>query len=215
MTKWIPWIVMVGFAAWIVAGVRQPQDKSWAVGDFARLPLVSSGRFQPMDSMARNSLLQLREKQSVYLKDERRFLSATEWIMEVLMDPIKADQRRVFRIDHPELISLLRLPEKNPETGDDGKHYSWKQIEPSLAEMDKQTKRISQIESARRSSFEQAVMKLHRKLFLYTQLRNTLQPQDSTNFQAELKEYLSLAEPGLAAEQARQAGRTRWLSWSP
>ena len=112
MTKWIPWIVVGIAAAWIVSGFRTPSDQTWAVGDFARLPLVSNGRFQPMDSLARNSLLQLREKQSVYLRDEKRFLSATEWIMEVFMDPSRADQRRIFRVDHPELVSLLRLPEK-------------------------------------------------------------------------------------------------------
>jgi ABC-type transport system involved in cytochrome c biogenesis permease subunit len=207
MTKWLPWIVVGVFAAWIASSLRMPPDKTWAVRDFAKLPLVSNGRFQPMDSLARNSLLQLREKQAVYLKNEKRYLSATAWIMEVFMDPTQADQRRVFRIDHPELISLLKLPEKNPETGEDGKHYAWSQLEPGLAEMDKQTKRISQIELAHRNSFERAVMDLQEKLFLYMRLRNTLQPQESTNFQAELKEYLSLAESGLAAFRARQAGQ--------
>ena len=132
MKKALPWIALGGFALWIVAALRIPPDQSqaWAVRDFGRLPVVSNGRFQPIDSLARNSLLQLREKQSIHLKEEKRELSATEWLMEVMMNSEIANARRTFRIDHPELRSLLKLPGADPDNGEDGKHYTWNQIKP-------------------------------------------------------------------------------------
>src|SRR5262245_56081926 len=101
MKRWLPWIVIVVAALWIGSALRPPKDPTplFAVQDFGRLPAVFNGRFQPLDSIARNSLLQMREKQSIYVKAEKRFVPATEWLMETLMDPEKADRRRVFRVD--------------------------------------------------------------------------------------------------------------------
>ena len=92
---------------------------------FGKLPVSFNGRFQPMDSLARNSLLQIREKQSLYLKEEKRSMPAIEWLAEVMIKPEIADDRKVFRVDHPDLISMLKLPEKNEAAGQDGKHFSW------------------------------------------------------------------------------------------
>ena len=80
MNKWLPWLALVIAATWIGSTLIPPRDKQdqWAVQDFGRLPSVANGRFQPLDSLARNSLLQLREKQSIYLKDEKRTLPASD-----------------------------------------------------------------------------------------------------------------------------------------
>ncbi len=34
MKKWIPWIVVAVFAAWLVASLRPPRDGEWAVREF-------------------------------------------------------------------------------------------------------------------------------------------------------------------------------------
>lgn len=176
---------------------------------FGKLPVSFNGRFQPMDSLARNSLLQIREKQSLYLKDEKRSMPAIEWLAEVMMTPEKADKRKVFRIDHPDLISMLKLPEKNEATGEDGKHYSWSQILPDQEAMNVFTteqSRVKDIDRAHRNPFEQAVMKLHERLVLYMRLKSTLQPPDAKDWAAEVADYKSLIEPGVAAVRAQQAG---------
>src|SRR5688572_23379690 len=206
MKRSLPWIISVVAVLSILATLRLPKDKTWAASEFGRLPIVSEGRFQPMDSLARNSLLQIREKQTLRLPEEKRSVSATEWLMEVMMHQEKADTRKVFRIDHPELKSLLKLPEKNRERGEDGKHYPWNQVKPSLEELEKQGKRIAKIEPAHRNSFEQSVMKLQERLFLYMRLKNTIHPEDSKNFQTDLERYLASVESGVAAFRAQQAG---------
>ena len=205
--KWIPWIVAGIFGVWILSTLRMPRDKDWAVSEFGKLPLLSNGRFQPMDSLARNSLLQLREKQSIRLKDEERQMPATEWLMETMMHQQQADRRKVFRVDHPELKSLLKLPAKSADGTEDGKHYSWNQIKPSLEQLEKEGQRVAGIDAAHRNSFDQAVMKLQNALFLYMRLKNTIHPENSTNFVADLEQYKESIAPGIKAFQTRQEGK--------
>src|SRR5258708_39617170 len=111
MTKWLPFAIAGAFAAWILFSLlpRHDEPGAFAVQEFGRLPVVANGRTQPLDSLARNSLLQLREKQNAALApwENGDSISATEWIMEMTMNPAVADSRPVFRIDHPELKGLL------------------------------------------------------------------------------------------------------------
>lgn len=213
MKKNAPWILVAVMAAWFLSTLRAPKEKDFAYGDFGRLPLVFNGRFQPVDSLARNSLLQIREKQTVNLEpwkewyEKPQVLPAVNWLATVMMHPEKADGWPVFRVDHPELIGLLKLPGKSKEGKQDGKHYSWDNIQPALETMEKESKRIGKIDQAHRTPFEQAVMKLHTRLILYMRLKNTVQPQDARDWARELAEYEALVGPGVAAARAQQAGK--------
>jgi len=101
--------------------------------------------------------------------------------------------------------SLLKLPAKNQEGTEDGKHYSWNQIKPSLETIEKEGKRVAKIEAAHRKPFDQAIIKLENGLFLYMRLKNTIQPENSTNFVEDLNQYLAVIGPGLKAFEAQQA----------
>jgi ABC-type transport system involved in cytochrome c biogenesis permease subunit len=213
MKKRLPLIITGVMAAWFLSTMRPPKDNDFAFTEFGRLPLVFNGRHQPLDSLARNSLLQLREKQTANLEpwkdwnEKPRIIPAIEWLANVMMNPAVADAWPVFRVDNPELIALLKLPEKDKAVQSDGKHFSWDQIQPALDVMDRESKRVGKVEAAHRTPFEQAVMKLHQRLVLYMRLKNTLQPQDARDWAKELAEYEQLLEPGLAAVRAQQAGQ--------
>ena len=45
-----------------------------------------------------------------------------------MMNPAVADDWPMFRVDNPDLVSLLKLPERDAAKKSDGKHYSWNQI---------------------------------------------------------------------------------------
>ena len=113
MKKWIPAGVVCVMALWIFGELRPPLDKDFGFTQFARLPLTAGGRIVPMDSLARNSLLQIREKQTLNTEpwkgwsEKPRILSATEWLANVMMHPAVADAWPAFRVDNPDLISLL------------------------------------------------------------------------------------------------------------
>jgi ABC-type transport system involved in cytochrome c biogenesis permease subunit len=211
--KWLPPLLMVVMAVWFLQNLQTPKDKSFAFSEFARLPLTANGRIAPIDSLARNSLLEIREKQTLNTEPWKgwnqhpKIISATEWLANLMMNPAVADNWPVFRVDNPDLISLLKLPDKGVANRSDGKHYSWNQIQPSLTTLDKESQRVQGIEAANRTAYENAVNKMHQRLFLYVQLKNTLQPADAQDWPVELAAFEQLIPAGVAAAQAQQAGQ--------
>ncbi|HVU08291.1 MAG TPA: cytochrome c biogenesis protein CcsA [Verrucomicrobiae bacterium] len=210
--KWFPPLLMCVMAVWFFGQLQPPKDNGFAFNEFGKLPLVFNGRVKPMDSLARNSLLQIREKQTLNLEpwknwnENPKIISATEWLANVTMNPQIADDWPVFRVDNPDLITFLKLPEMN-KTNCDGEHYSWNQISPSLQAFDAENERVEKIESASRNAYEHAVVKVHARLELYAQLKNAVQPQDAQNWKSELAGYEKLIPAGVAAVRAQQAGQ--------
>jgi cytochrome c-type biogenesis protein CcsB len=213
MRKWLPILVTGLVAAWFLSTLRPAPDKTFAFNEFGQLPILSNGRIQPLDSLARNSLLQIREKQEANLEpwkgafDKPHIISATEWLAGVMLDPATADQWPVIRVDNQELISLLKLPGKDLVQKHDGKHYSWNEIQPGLHSLDTETERIGKIEASQRNAYEKAALKLRERLWLYVQLKNTVQPENADDWPRELAAYESLIPAGVAAAQAEQAGQ--------
>jgi hypothetical protein len=101
---------------------------------------ILTGRIQPLDSVSRNSLLQIRSKPSVRLKNGETLLPS-EWLAEVLFNPVKADDREIFVVDHPELLGLLKL-------GEGKQLVSFNQLRSHFAEIEKQAQRAQQVEPA-------------------------------------------------------------------
>jgi len=203
---------MLMMALWFFGNLRAPKDKTFAYTEFGQLPVIANGRVVPLDSLARNSLLQIREKQTVNLEpwkshlDHPKIITASEWLANLMMNPAVADTWPVFRIDHPDLVSLLKLPEKDLANYSDGKHFSWNQLLPSLDIFDEENKRVQKIEATSRSAFENAVIKLHHRLSVYEQLRNAIQPADAQDWPNELAAFEKLIPDGVAAVKAQQDG---------
>jgi cytochrome c-type biogenesis protein CcsB len=215
MKKWLPIIVTGLMAAWFLSTLRPPKDETFAFGQFGKLPVVFSGRVQPMDSLARNSLLQIREKQEANLEPWKsdmagpKMISATEWLATVMMAPATADQWPVFRVDNQELIALLKLPGKDLAQKQDGKYYSWAQIQPAISELNTEAKRIDgeKAEASQRTAYEKAVIKMRERVWLYGRLKNSVEPEGAENWAQQLAEYQNLIPAGVAAAQAQQAGK--------
>ena len=216
MIRRLPFIITAVLAVWALGALRVPADKkdAFAVNEFGRLPVISNGRFQPIDSLARNSLLQLREKQTLNCEPWKgtfgkpKMLSATEWLMEMAMNPAVADTRPVFRIDHPDLKGLLGVPlEPDEAKQSDGKHFSWNQIQGKLKELQEESRRAASKDQSHRNPFEQAVMRLSNCIGLYMKLQNLVEPQNAEDWNAELGRYFTSIEPGRMAAQAQRAGQ--------
>ena len=216
MKKWLPIILTLVFAGWIAGSLRMPkdQDGALAVQQFGKLPVVSGGRVQPIDSLARNSLLQLREKQTANVEpwksksDHPKILSATEWLLAMTMTPAVADAWPIIRIDHPDLKGLLALPmDADREKQTDGKHFAWNQIKVKLADLQREAKRANAIDTSKRNPFDQAIVRLWSNVGLYMRLQNTIQPQNAADWPAELNAYLASVDQGVAAARAQQAGK--------
>ncbi len=205
MKKWLPLLITLLFAGWVVSSARPKKSEGFAIREFGQLPILNGGRRQPIDSLARNSLLQLRGKQTANLEPWRsggQIISASEWLAELWMNPVLADSRPVFRIDHPDLKGLLGLPlEAGFES--DGKHFSFNQVSVKSQALLDEMQRVSSVPSAQRNGFDKAVSNLWRGTFLYQQLRGAVQPPDAQDWATELREFLSFREAGRAAAIAQ------------
>jgi ABC-type transport system involved in cytochrome c biogenesis permease subunit len=227
MKKWIPLILVIVMAGWFLSALHQKPETGFHTRAFGKLPVLMNGRFQPFDSVGRNSLLSISTKSTVSLKEPRKLtgikrivatlvgtpkasndewwvttnsLSADEWLLEMLMKPEVADERKVLRIDNNEVLALLKLP-------DNQKYFSLNQIRPQMDELEKQADRIQKIESANRTVFESQLMKLYEIMNLYQRLGISLKPPASDDFAAELEAFQKSIGPGMAAVQAREAGQ--------
>lgn len=213
MKKYIPHLVTAVFALWVAADWRTPSDRPQAIpaNAFARLPVLSNGRVQPLDSLARNTLLQIREKQSVRTgpgEQPAKSLSAAEWLLEMFFQQELADTRPVFRILHTEIKGLLGLAlEADAATHSDGKHFSWNQIRDKLAELRDEARRASAVAESARTPFDRAVLQLWNAVGLYMRTQNTVQPQDSKNWERELQSFVDAVPAGREAAKAQQAGQ--------
>jgi ABC-type transport system involved in cytochrome c biogenesis permease subunit len=211
--RWFPPFLMLLMALWFFGKLQTPKDKDFAFTKFGELPVTANGRVQPMDSLARNSLLSLHDKQTLDLEpwkewyEKRTSISAIEWLANVMMNPVAADDWPLFKVDHPDLVSLLKLPEKSKLLKQDGMHFSWNQIQPSLETFDKENQRVQKIDAANRTTYENAVARMQQRLTLYVQLRNTVQPADASDWPAELAAYEKMIPEGIAAIKAQQASK--------
>ncbi len=195
----IPWIFVGVFALWLLASLWPRPEKGFHTRDFGRLPVLLNGRIQPMDSVARNSLLQIRNRQSVRL--EKGAMTATEWLLEVFTKPGLANDRKIFRIDNIELRDLLKV--SNEE-----KYFSYNELAPQASELRREAQRIDKIEDQRRAPYEKQLMKLFHGIILFDRLKNSLQPENSEDFAAELEEFRTTILPGVAAVRARESGQS-------
>jgi len=192
--KIAPWIFTVAFAVWTITFLWQKPETGFHTREFGKLPVLLNGRIQPLDSVARNALLQIRTRQSVGQ------MSATAWLMETMMNPDAADKLDVFRIDNLELLNMLQLPERQ-------KYYSFNQIRPHLDDITRQTQRINNIEDASHTTFERQLLKLDNALEIYQRLKVSLCPPGTENFTAQLAAYEQAVPVGVAAARAREAGK--------
>jgi ABC-type transport system involved in cytochrome c biogenesis permease subunit len=215
MKQRLPLVITGIFALWILGALVRRSDRDEALAAFGRLPVVFNGRLQPIDSLARNSLTRIREKDTANLEPSKswyerpRILTATEWLLTLMTRPELADGWKVFRVDHPELKALLKLPEPNPAAGEDGKHYSWNQFgETGLKQIEDNARNIQETkkDSSQRNAFDNATLGLYEAMTLYLRLKNTVHPQDTVRFADEIAAYRKTIPAGVEAFRQRMAG---------
>ncbi|HEU0008997.1 MAG TPA: cytochrome c biogenesis protein CcsA [Verrucomicrobiae bacterium] len=231
---WVAWFILVLFAGEILAALLvPPKDKSFAVSQFAKLPLLYDGRLQPMDSLARNSLIQIRETMAVPLEgngadgawgtwenlrdkggdlSERRWyqfskhpqkLKPADWLLEVFCNPRQADDRYIFAINHPDLRSLLKLDAGLERSA--LHYYRFNDVKDRLDAVRGEFERANKLEGSQRSAYDRALLKFNNAFGLYFRLKNTLQPEDSADFAKEIDDYLAAVTQVRAVAAQRRA----------
>ena len=211
----LPWALLALFAADIAAVLLPKRDGAWHTREFGRLPVLLNGRVQPFDSVARNALLQIRGTGDLPLEQvpswqfwrHAKKLRSTEWLLEVMFKAEAADDRPVFLIHHPELLSQLNLQDQGIERSG-LRFYTFNQLRSAEAEIRKQGGQASQVDAQARTPLQKQVLKLANAVVLYDRLKNSVRPENAADFAAELAEFEKTLAPGLEAFRAREAGQT-------
>ncbi len=221
MKRFFPWIILV-LALGSIIGALLPAKNPGAfdlVG-FSQLPVLSGGRIKPMDTLARSSLLELQARQTIYLPDGSE-LTPNEWLMDVFFRAEVADTYPTFVIDNLELLSLLgrepdslKIPLKTgtqrilamvgflPTTQ---RRFPFTEIEPHLAEIDRQATLATAVDAQVRTPFQRSVVDLRNKILLYHGLKHTVGPSDDGDFLGELLNFQKVVGSGVAAIRAKEA----------
>jgi len=211
--KILPWFFVALFATEVVVVMLPKKDGEFHVREFGRLPVLLNGRVQPFDSVARNSLLQIRSTGDVPLEivpgwkfwHHPKKLKSSEWLLEVFFKSEVADTRSIFLIHHPDLISELKLGEKGIENSG-LRYYTYEELKPVIDEIGEQGRKAGEIEDAQRTTYQKQVLKLANAVVLYQRLKNSIQPEDSTDFAKQVEDYKASVVAGIAAFRAQQAG---------
>jgi ABC-type transport system involved in cytochrome c biogenesis permease subunit len=160
--------------------------------------VLSGGRIQPLDTLARNSLRILSGKQ--VLRTGEGKLDASRWLAEVFFDPASSSARMVFKIDNPEVLGLFGWKQESR------KYFSYAELYPFLEQIEDQGQSAADVEAAHRSPYQIGVLNLRNALILYQRLESCMRPADTEDFAAEVDRYAELVPLGMAAMAARVAG---------
>jgi ABC-type transport system involved in cytochrome c biogenesis permease subunit len=135
-----------------------------------------------------------------------------------MVKPEQADTWPVFRIDNPDVKSLLALPsEPSKEKQQDGKHFSWNQIKPKLQDLGRETARANKVAAAHQRPYDQALLHLWAAQVTYNRLKLALGPAAEPDLDKALADFKIKFEAGRTAymaqmqEQKFDAAALEWL----
>lgn len=157
----VPAAIVLIFAGYVGSKFRSPTDTkaNMRIHQFGQLPVVYQGRVKPLDTLARNTLRIVSNKEtfddeSMRKSDSDRVpqLPAIRWMMDVMSESPDAEKHRVYRIDNLDVLATLGLNRRK------GFRYSLAEFRDKIPELEKQLTEARAIPEEQLSFY-------HRKLF--------------------------------------------------
>lgn len=197
----LSWLGLALAVVWIASNSSIPKSAPGELDlvSFAKISVLSEGRNKPLDTVARNALLIIHGKEMVRLENGR-MLGAMPWLTDMLFKSAVADDYPAFVINNPEVLGLFGWAQNEQ------KYFSFTQLAPYLGKINQEAQQVENVESARRSPYQTAVFNLRNALILYQRLKNSLYPNETKNFSAEIDAYLQRIPNGLAATMKQSNG---------
>jgi ABC-type transport system involved in cytochrome c biogenesis permease subunit len=103
------------------------------------------------------------------------------------------------------LISELKLGDKGIEKSG-LRYYPYTDLKALVPEIFRQAGAASKVESAQQTTYQKQVLKLANGLSVYQRLKNSIQPEGTTNYAAVLADFQAALPAGLQAFRDRQMG---------
>jgi ABC-type transport system involved in cytochrome c biogenesis permease subunit len=125
---------------------------------FKRIPVLADGRLKPMDTYARNVLIQFSGKDTY----ERQ--GAVIWLAKLLFTPDAVKDDKVFLINNPEIATALNIPV------DPHRRYTPAQLQKSYQKLAKLAQAAKSIPEKERSIVENEIGRVYDNIIFYAGL---------------------------------------------
>ncbi|MBC2605374.1 cytochrome c biogenesis protein [Pelagicoccus albus] len=204
------------FLAYIYSNYsRQTPKSDFDLDTLGKVPVVMNGRIQPLDSVARNSLLAMSGKRTATYEDGTRH-KAIEWLAEAIFSPPAAMDRPIFRIHDDGLRSIL--PHKDPKerdsaimgmllgAGSSHHYFSFNEIKGSFERIRQDAMAASNVESELRNRYQRAVVDLANNVIRFYNLTRTIHHSETPSFLEELTAMKAIVPQAVAETEKQQRG---------
>jgi len=125
---------------------------------FKRIAVLEGGRFKPLESFARNTLLQFSGKRT--FEDQ----SAVQWLARLLFAPTTTYQDQIFLINNPSIAEALEVAVEKK------RRYSLAQLEPALGRLTELAQSAQKIDPKNRDIVENEIIRVYENVKRYTDL---------------------------------------------
>jgi ABC-type transport system involved in cytochrome c biogenesis permease subunit len=203
----IPGAVVLLCAVYLIAQMRPGQhDGPYALHLLGLTPVSSEGRVKPLDTVARASLLAISGRQELTHEGDNGLekLTAMQWLTDVATKSDAAEQYKVFRIDHPDVLQLIGQTEG-------GRHrFAFADLMPHLRTLGEQAHLALQQKPGNRNAYQKHVVELWKHVNLYFELWNSRKPysvppvregEEWMPFAVAFEQYHATGETNVAARQ--------------
>jgi ABC-type transport system involved in cytochrome c biogenesis permease subunit len=201
MKRFIPLAMIAIAILWIGTAFLPSKSVSGEIDltEFGKISVLVGGRIKPLDTVARNSLLIIRSRETIRLEDGRE-ISAIKWLADTVFDAPVADKYPVFIIQNAEVLGLFGWQQS------DRKYFSAAELEPFLRKIDEQGEQADKLQSVQRSAYQNAILNLRNAVILYQRIKNSFQPEGVTNFAEALESFESAVPEAARAAKKREGG---------
>ncbi len=209
--NWVVPLVVVSLCGLYVATKAMPRPYEYEgmrLGEFGKLPVVYGGRVKPLDTLARNALRTVSDKQtlSVPQKNDGDYSRvkkepAIRWLLNVITRNEEASRQRMFRIPNLDVLATLGLERRK------GFLYSVEEVGENIDEFDRQVseaRRLADADPAELNFYQKKLLETDRRLRAYTHLQSAFMP---IPFPAIPSREEMEADPSLADKTRQEIAR--------
>jgi cytochrome c-type biogenesis protein CcsB len=184
---YFPWIVAAIAAAWIISKAIPPSAPADTMNlyEFGKLPVMHEGRVKPLDSLARITLKDISDRQT-YVDDEGHVHPAIEWFLDLVTNPEASADQKVFRIDSPDVLKILKLDPRPVDIAShfgggkrkpgEGFRYSRNEIAKSRTEFAKQVELARAADKRSQTVTQKKILDLANRISAYLEVQQSFTP---------------------------------------
>ncbi len=128
------------------------------VDELKAIPILDNGRIKPLETYAKNTLIQFSGRSRFEKKE------AINWLSKLIFAPESARYDKVFLINHPGIATSLGiLPEKK-------RRYSFSQLQPKFEKLRELSNAALNIDPKERDIVENEIIRLYQNMESYAHL---------------------------------------------